>query len=270
MLDYKGKKVLSRALVTCGIETAFFNRLQCFFQGFRFVWRIVENMKDLDLEIEQYLDIDDPKEQKQVICTRCLDDCDSPQSLKRKTVHVYRRAFSETKLLEVLEHDLSPDCTYHVLSGGDIDSLSFLKHIVRQQALDYCLFSTWCMADDDVLQFREWVESGKIGRLDAYVGEIFPGSYKKEWEGLKKVVLLCGGRVAIFRNHAKIYAGIGPKFAFGIESSANINTNPRAENTVITIGLDIFDFYKSYFDGIKSYRRDFDLWKKWEEVKTNG
>ena len=35
------------------------------------------------------------------------------------------------------------------------------------------------MALDDVLQIREWVEKGKIIRLDAYCGEIFPGSYKK-------------------------------------------------------------------------------------------
>lgn len=226
-------------------------------------------MENFDFEIEEYLDLEDHKPQRQVICTRCLDECVGPQSLKRKTTHVYRRAFSEVKLLEVLEHDFSYDATYHILSGGDIDSLSYLKHIIRQQNLHYCLFSTWCMALDDVQQLKEWIEAGKIGRLDAYVGEIFPGSYPKEWEALKKVVLPNGGRVAIFRNHAKIFAGVGPKFGFGIESSANINTNPRVENTVITIGQDIFNFYKTYFDGIKSYRRDFDKWVKWE-VKTNA
>jgi hypothetical protein len=222
-------------------------------------------MSDLDFEIDDYLDVNEGrKPQKEVICTRCLDECVAPVSLKRKTAHVYRRAYSETKLLEILEHDFSLDATYHVLSGGDIDSLSYLKHIVRQQTLDYCLFSTWCMAQDDIEQFREWIKDGKIKRLDAYVGEIFPGSYSKEWLGLKEVVSLCGGRVAIFRNHAKIFAGIGQKFAFGIESSANINTNPRVENTTISVGLDIFNFYKNYFDGIKSYRRDFDTWSPWE------
>jgi len=36
--------------------------------------------------------------------------------------------------------------------------------------------------------------------------------------------------------HAKIFAGHGPKFYFGIQTSANINTNPRTENGCITIG----------------------------------
>ena len=69
--------------------------------------------------------------------------------------------------------------------------------------------------------------------------------------------------MAVFRNHAKIYAGTGPLFAFAIESSANINTNPRAEQTCTTIGQDVFDFYKTYYDGITSYNRDFDTWKPW-------
>lgn len=40
---------------------------------------------------------------------------------------------------------------------------------------------------------------------------------------------------------------------FVIESSANINTNPRTEQGVITIDRGLVDFYKNYFDKIKSY-----------------
>jgi hypothetical protein len=202
-------------------------------------------------------------EAKKQDCSSCLAGSVVSRCLKRETKHEYRRAFSESKLLDMLDRDFTPGATYHCISGGDIDSLSFLKHIIRQQNLDYLLFSTWCMADDDVLQFREWVEADKIKRLDAYCGEIFPGSYSKQHRGLKEVVDLCAGRVAIFRNHAKIYAGVGDKFSFAIESSANINTNPRTENTTITVGADIFGFYKEFFDGIKSYKRDYDEWTPW-------
>lgn len=33
--------------------------------------------------------------------------------------------------------------------------------------------------------------------------------------------------------------------------SANINTNPRTEQGVITINRELYQFYKDYFDGIK-------------------
>ena len=181
---------------------------------------------------------------------------------KRHEKHIYRRAFSESKLADALDHNLENGFSYHCISGGDIDSMSFAKHIVRQQKLDYLLLSTWCMALDDVEQVAEWLGNGKVKRVDAYCGEIFPGSYKKEFEELKKVVRPAGGRVCIFRNHSKIFAGIGDKFSFAIESSANINTNPRSENTTIIVDDEIFHFYKDFFDGIKSFNRDFDEWKK--------
>ena len=176
------------------------------------------------------------------------------ECLIRNDKTIYRRAFSETQLLDVLGFDFKDGESYHCITAGDVDSLSYLKCVLRQQDLDYCLFSTWCMAADDILQFEEWLKAGKIKKLDAYVGEIFPGSYKMEYKALKRIFdeYQCG-RIAVFKNHSKIYAGIGNKFAFGIETSANINTNPRAENGCLTIGDEIFEFYKEYFDGIISF-----------------
>lgn len=184
------------------------------------------------------------------------------KTMRRKTQNIYRRAFSELQLIENLE-PLKPEMSYHVISGGDVDALSFLKHILKQQALDYCLFSTWCMAMDDVQQIQEWMKTGRIKRMDAYCGEIFPGSYRKEYEALKPIIEEGGGRVAIFRNHSKVFAGTGPLYSFGIASSANINTNPRTENTIITTSRDCFIFYKDFFDGVKSFTKDDKNWKKW-------
>ena len=65
------------------------------------------------------------------------------------------------------------------------------------------------------------------------------------------------GRVAVFRNHSKVYAGYNEKegFYFGIQTSANINTNPRTEQGSITIDKAIFDFYYNYYSGIISFEK---------------
>lgn len=173
--------------------------------------------------------------------------------IKRNTKSIYRRAFSETQLLDIMPLDMKDGESYHCITGGDVDSLSFLKIVLRQQNLEYLLFSTWCMASEDIHQFEDWLASGKIKKIDAYVGEIFPGNYKQEYKLLVPLIEKYGGRVAVFRNHSKIYAGYGDKFYFGIQSSANINTNPRTENGCITIDKGLFEFYKEYFDGIKSF-----------------
>ena len=166
---------------------------------------------------------------------------------------IYRKAYSETQLLDVLGFNFKEGESYHCISAGDVDCLSYLKCVLRQQDLDYCLLSTWCMAMDDVLQIEEWLQAGKIKTCDAYVGEIFTGTYGGEYAVLKPLLEAYGGKVKIFRNHSKIIAGKGKKFYFAIESSANINTNPRAEQTCLTISKGLYDFYKGYFDKIVSF-----------------
>lgn len=170
----------------------------------------------------------------------------------------YRRAFSEVKLLEAMEYvRLENGVTYNFITAGDVDSLSYLKVVLNQHVLDYCLLSTWCMAVEDILQVQQWHEEGKIKHFDMYLGEIFPSSYKIEWAMVRTFYEQHPdvGRVAIFRNHSKIYAGCNYEddFYFGIQTSANINTNPRTEQGCITVEKGIFDFYKEYFDGIKSF-----------------
>ncbi len=185
---------------------------------------------------------------------------DKPKQTKRATMlkrhdrNIYRRAFSETQLLDLMfSEDFADGASYHFITGGDVDSLSFLKIILRQQDLAHCLFSTWCMASEDIFQLQDWLQTGKIKRLDAYVGEIFPNSYNLEWRLLCPIIKNHGGRVAVFRNHCKVFAGYGEKFAFGFQGSANINTNPRAENGCLTIGREVYEFYREYFDGIISF-----------------
>jgi hypothetical protein len=40
-----------------------------------------------------------------------------------------------------------------------------------------------------------------------------------------------------------------------IESSANLNTNPRIEQTAITRCEDLYWFYRDFFDGLRSIDR---------------
>lgn len=130
------------------------------------------------------------------IANKTPEQVDAPKRTHRRTTqcyelstkYLYRRAFSETSLLDACgAFEFQEGHSYHFITGGDVDSLSYLKAILRQQPLTYCLFSTWCMAAEDILQFEEWLQTGRIEHLDAYVGEIFPNSYRIEYSLLKDV-----------------------------------------------------------------------------------
>jgi len=179
---------------------------------------------------------------------------------KTKSRRQTRTAKSETVLAEILPPVIEQGDAWHVLSSGDVDALSYLAHLLKTTPMDYVMFSSWCMAMPDVERIAAWLESGRIKKLDAYVGEIFPNQYAAEHEKLTATMRKYGGRIAVFKNHSKIFACRAGRKAWVIESSANINTNPRTENTVITADLGLFQHHKTYFDGIRSFNRDFDDW----------
>lgn len=105
--------------------------------------------------------------------------------LELSTRHLYRRAFSESTLLDTLgSFDFKEGSSYHFITAGDVDSLSYLKAILRAQNCEHVLLSTWCMAAEDILQLQQWISEGRIKKLDIYVGEIFPNSYKIEYQML--------------------------------------------------------------------------------------
>ena len=212
----------------------------------------MENNLDLDLNLDFLNATPEATEDQFELKPQATERTKRSTCIKRRHQNQYRRAFSETQLLD-FELPFEEGDSYHFITAGDVDALSYLKLVLRQQPLDYLLFSTWCMASEDVYQMQDWLESGRIKKIDAYVGEIFPGSYRLEYNLLKQVIEAYGGRVCVFKNHSKIFAGYGNKFGFGIESSANINTNPRTENGCITVDMEMYKFYKDYFDGVTSF-----------------
>lgn len=183
-----------------------------------------------------------------------------------KTIFDKRRFMSEDALLENGPWHLQAGDVVHVISGGDVDSLTFLRHIVRQQRLEFCLVSSWCYGVEDVSEMGKWFRLGAVRRFDFYTGEIAKASYAMCAAELSDIARAGGGRMGIFRNHSKVMAFFGERFDGVITSSANVNTNPRTENTVITCSTELAEFYKAFFDNIHPFNfadfPDFKAWKR--------
>lgn len=171
--------------------------------------------------------------------------------------HLTRKAASEKALEQALDwHFENGDC-YHCFSFGDVDSMTYFKHVLKQQRVEYLALSTWCMAGEDVKDLAEWHRRGMVGRVDFFVGEIFKGSYPEVYDMVKDFIAECGGRLVVFRNHSKVMAIKGERFDCLIESSANVNTNPRSENTVLTVDTPLVDSYVKLFSQIIPFNKDY-------------
>lgn len=174
------------------------------------------------------------------------------------------RLLSEAALDEALPWHLQDGHAYHCISSGDVDSLTYLRHIAKDQHLRYVMLSTWCMAKADAEEMLKWVERGDVDRFDYYVGEIFKDGYRGCIDVLDQICEKCGGRVARFRNHAKLVCFFGDRYSGTIESSANVDTNPRTEQTCVTVDRGLAEFYLDYFDKINDFDGRYRDWTPWE------
>ena len=192
------------------------------------------------------------------------DDDKTIEVKKTKFKHTVRRVLSELALEKELPWHFEPDVSYHCISFGDVDILTYFRVIVKQQKIKYALLSTWCMSIVDIEEIRTWVQKGYIGRIDFYIGEIFKSSYLLAYKALIDLCKRYGGRVCMFRNHSKVIVALGEKFDAVIESSANVNTNPRTEQACITLNTELAYFYKDFYDSVKSFERHFDEVEPWQ------
>ena len=166
--------------------------------------------------------------------------------------YLFRRAYSEQSLLQALDYKaLDRNTAYLFASEGDVDQMSYLKiAIAAREHLDYVLLSTWVMAAEDVLQLQQWCEDGRIGKVELCFGEIFPKQYKIEWGMIRDFQRSSehAGRVAVFKNHSKVILACSADWYYACMTSANITTNPRAEQACILLHKEVFDFYSNFYN----------------------
>lgn len=181
----------------------------------------------------------------------------SARACKAAHRHHARRAKAEATLADILPATFEPGDSWHVISHGDIDSLSYLRHAMAGVThFDHVLISTWCIAKPDLDELTAWLDTGRIDQLELYAGEIFPNQYGDEYEQAQLMAEVYGMRLVIAKNHSKVMlARQANALHLVFESSANVNTNPRIEQTCITHDVTLHAFYDEFFHGLKSIDR---------------
>lgn len=170
-----------------------------------------------------------------------------------------RRCKAEKHLAEILPARFNAAESWDVISHGDIDSLTYLRHALNGVThFDRVLISTWCIARADLEEIQGWLDAGRVDEFSLFAGEIFPSQYGDEYELMLQLRETYGCRLVIARNHSKVILAenIAEGYRLAMRSSANINTNPRIEQTTISCSDELHAFYLEFFNGIRSIDRD--------------
>lgn len=122
---------------------------------------MAESLLDMAMDFSELLPTDNEN--------KTVDKENADMSVKvKKTInkHVMRRVLSELALEKELTWHFEQAVSYHCISFGDVDSLTYMRTIVKQQKIKYALVSTWCCASEDIAEIKSWIERGYIGRCD--------------------------------------------------------------------------------------------------------
>lgn len=181
------------------------------------------------------------------------------RAVKTANRHAMRRARSEAELAELLPAVIADGDSWHVASHGNIDALSYLRHLLNGVShFDYVGMSTWCIARQDLSEISTWLDAGRIGEYSLFAGEIFRSQYGDEYEMVLRMMEDYGVRFLMAKNHSKVTLALNEQqgYAVVVESSANVNTNPRIEQACVTRSRELLEFYREFFEGLRSIDAD--------------
>ena len=161
-----------------------------------------------------------------------------------------RYVFGCQALMRELRSDgVPPGLSIHVLSGGNVDLISYVRWLLKCYGhLDELTICGWTISASNLVYVRQWREAGELGFVRIVVGDVYPARYKKEWEYL--VGLRESGKVdqiVLGHLHCKILLARSGDACIVGEGSANCNCNPRVEQLVLTNDKGLYDFYDEFF-----------------------
>lgn len=169
-----------------------------------------------------------------------------------------RRIKNDAELARLLPTTIGTGDSWHVLSTGDIDVLSFMRHLLA--GVDFfssVLVTTWRINRDDLEQIAAWLDAGRIETFDLIIDQRFGRLAPDEYQLAQTMAADYGGSVTCCLNHSKVTLCAAPQAEqwLVIESSANVNTNHRLEQTAVHNSRPLFDFYLRAFDRVRRRRQ---------------
>jgi len=179
----------------------------------------------------------------------------APRTLKRDAKNLLRAAMKREELKDVFIFP-APGESVHTVSNGKFDYWTYAPLIVErmEKPIDFWC-STWSMNRGIALDIVRLFDKGAFRSINILTGMYFkrrePAVYSVLLDGLKE-------RKQNYRaakNHAKVILFDDGDTAIVCAGSANLTSNPRIEQTVVTSDRELFEFHRGWMKDVIDARR---------------
>jgi hypothetical protein len=189
-------------------------------------------------------EIDEPTEHDRLPSARALR-----MQARRHMLRVER----EQRLQELLGAAPKAGESIHVISSAKFDFWTWVPVMIDWLgAVDHLYCSTWTLSRPNAKELLALWDAKKITspRVNILTGTYFKRRESAVYAYLVDGLSRRGGHYRAFQNHAKVLllANVRKKTWLTIEGSANLTSNPRLEQAVITNDRKLHDFHLAWMD----------------------
>jgi len=165
----------------------------------------------------------------------------------------YERVLQQQALAEVMPTPPAPGESVHVLSAAKFDFWTWVPAMIEwidHTADLYC--STWTLNRPNAVEFFEIWDAGQIGTAHFLTGLYFKRRESAVYAYLLEGIRQRGGRYRALRNPAKVLLLNNPdrNAWLTVEGSANLTSNPRLEQYIITNDRGLYEFHRGWMDEV--------------------
>jgi hypothetical protein len=194
--------------------------------------------------------------------------------IDRPTVFVTRRTRTKREIRDARRLDTAAealadfdrDTQIHGLTKGQFSLLDVLTAIIQKTGPAHLDISTWTAAKTDVATVCNWLNSGAIESSRWLVDLTFQRRTPEVADQIRR--LFGPDAIRVAQNHCKLSLLGNAEWAIVIQTSMNLNFNPRFENFTVAHDPALHAFYTDIFDHVwKRQPRHIADARPWDIIK---
>ena len=175
------------------------------------------------------------------------------QPKKRQSFNIMR----ENAIIEDLTPKLPEDESFVYITSGGFSSIAFIVWIAGQTRIKSLFASTLRVGVRQAQMLDGLRNDGRLDKVDLLVGGAMKDNceHNRGYGYLEQITYIFqtnGWTVSMYNNHSKVMLFDTDAGKFVIESSSNLNENPKVEQFRLEKSAELFDFYNSFFSTLKN------------------
>lgn len=178
-----------------------------------------------------------------------------------------RQMYSIPKAQKCLE--VSIDCppggdtVYKLISlSGGFSSINFIKYIADREVIEELTVSTLRIGEKQFMCLKQMTERGTLKKATFCIGSIMKSDGKgkrAKYDYFQRFENYCKKyewESVLVNNHSKIILMRTAENYYVLETSSNLNENPKIEQYSFENSKELYEFYYSFFETVKAVQNE--------------